>query len=80
MQAAGAAAAHGTLINSRLMPEASARALAASPTCHWLECVDCADVLLNEPMRIEDGGAVLPDRRGIGLGWDGDTVARYRLD
>jgi mandelate racemase len=80
MQAAGAAAAHGTLINSHLMPEASARALAASPTCHWLECVDCADVLLHEPMRIEDGGAVLPDRRGIGPGWDGDTVARYRLD
>jgi len=45
-----------------------------------LECVDCADVLLNEPMRIEDGGTVLPDHRGIGLGRDGDTVARYRLD
>jgi len=80
MQAAGAAAAHGILINSHLMPEASARALAASPTCHWLEYVDCADVLPNEPMRIEDGGAVLPDRRGTGLGRDGDTVARYRLD
>jgi L-alanine-DL-glutamate epimerase-like enolase superfamily enzyme len=31
-------------------------------------------------MRIEDGGAVVPDLRGIGLGWDDDVVARYRLD
>jgi L-alanine-DL-glutamate epimerase-like enolase superfamily enzyme len=34
----------------------------------------------DEPMRIEDGGAVVPDLRGIGLGWDDDVVARYRLD
>jgi hypothetical protein len=30
-------------------------------------------------MRIEDRGAVVPDRRGIGPGWDGDAVARYWL-
>jgi L-alanine-DL-glutamate epimerase-like enolase superfamily enzyme len=51
----------------------------ASPTCHSLEYVDWADVPLNEPMRIEDRGAVVPDRRGIGPGWDGDAVARYWL-
>ena len=31
------------------MPEISGHLLAATPTCHWLEYVDWADVLLQEP-------------------------------
>jgi mandelate racemase len=80
MQAAGVAAARGILMSSHLMPEASAQVLAASPTCHWLEYVDWAGVLLNEPLRIENGCAVLTDRPGIGLSWDDRAVAHYRLD
>lgn len=78
--AAGITAARGVPISSHLMPEASAQVLAASPTCHWLEYVDWADVLLDEPLRIENGFAVVPDRPGIGLGWDERAVARHRLD
>lgn len=79
MQAAGVAAARGIPISSHLMPEASAHVLAASPTCHWLEYVDWADVLLNEPLRIENGRAVPSDRPGSGLSWDDAAVAHYRL-
>ena len=80
MQAAGVAAARGIPLSSHLMPEASAHVLAASPTCHWLEYVDWADAILNEPLRIENGFAVVSDRPGSGLSWDEDAVKRYRLD
>jgi mandelate racemase len=66
-------------MSSHLMPEASAQVLAATPTCHWLEYVDWADVLLNEPLCIENGMAIVPDRPGSGLAWDEAAVAKYRL-
>jgi mandelate racemase len=37
-------------------------------------------VLLNEPLRIEDGMAIVPDRPGSGLSWDEAAVAKYRLE
>ncbi len=80
MQAAGVAAARGIPMSSHLMPEASAQVLAATPTAHWLEYVDWADVLLNEPLRIENGCAVVPERPGTGLSWDERAVAKYRLE
>jgi mandelate racemase len=79
MQAAGVAAARGIPISSHLMPEASAHVLAASPTCHWLEYVDWAGVLLNEPLRIENGHAVPQGGPGSGLSWNDGAVAHYRL-
>ncbi len=79
MQAAGVAAARGTLMSSHLMPELSAHLLAATPTCHWLEYVDWADVLLQQPLRIENGCAVVPDRPGAGMVWDEQAVAHHRL-
>jgi len=80
MQAAGIAAARGTPMSSHLMSEVSAQVLAATPTRHWLEYTDWADVLLNEPLRIENGHAVLSQRPGSGLEWDERAVAHYRLD
>ena len=79
MQAAGVAAARGVPMSSHLMPEASAHALAATPTCHWLEYVDWADVLLREPLRIVSGRAVVPDRPGTGLEWDERALDHHEL-
>lgn len=78
-RAASLAAAHRVPMSSHLFPEVSAHLLAATPTCHWLEYVDWADVLVEQPLRIEDGFAVVPDRPGNGLVWNEDAVARYRL-
>jgi len=79
MQAAGAAAARGVPMSSHLMPELSGHLLAATPTCHWLEYVDWADVLVQEPLRIDSGRAVVPDRPGAGMAWDEAAVSHYRL-
>jgi mandelate racemase len=80
MQAAGIAAARGIEMSSHLFPEVSAHLLAATPTCHFLEYVDWANPILQEPLEIADGQAVAPDRPGSGLAWDDDAVRRYRLD
>jgi mandelate racemase len=79
-QAAELAAAHRLKMSSHLFPEVSAHLLAATPTCHYLEYVDWADVLVREPLKIVDGQAIIPDRPGNGMIWNEDAVARYRID
>jgi mandelate racemase len=76
MDAAGTAASWGIEMSSHLMPEVSAHLLAATPTRHWLEYVDWADAILEEPLRIDAGAAVLPDRPGHGMAWDRAKLAR----
>jgi mandelate racemase len=79
MRAAGIAAAHGIEMSTHLFPEVSAHLMAATPTAHWLEYVDWAAPVLAEPLRIEDGMAVAPERAGNGIEWDADAIARYRI-
>lgn len=79
MHAAGLAEANGIPISSHLFPEVSAHLLAATPTADWLEYVDWADAIVQEPLRIVDGMAILPDRPGAGLEWDGLAIKRYRM-
>ena len=66
-------------MSSHIFPEASAHLLAATPTCHYLEYVDWANVLLQEPIRIADGHAIVPERPGNGLVWDEAAVARHQF-
>lgn len=79
MRAASLAAVHGIEMSSHLFPEVSAHLLAATPTRHWLEYVDWANVILAEPMQIRDGNAIIPERPGTGLTWDADAVRHYRM-
>jgi mandelate racemase len=76
MQAAGIAAARGLEISSHLMPEISVHLLAASPTAHWLEYVDWADAILEDPLRPTAGALAPPDRPGLGLAWSEDKLRR----
>ena len=66
-------------MSSHLYPDVSAHLLPATPTGHWLEYVDWADKLLEEPLRIVEGNAVASDRPGNGLVWDRKAVERYRV-
>jgi mandelate racemase len=78
-RAAGLASAYGREISSHLFPEVSAHLMAATPGRHWLEYVDWADPILQEPLQIKDGHAIIPDRPGNGIAWRSDVVAKYRL-
>ncbi|MCW5694577.1 MAG: mandelate racemase [Pseudolabrys sp.] len=78
-RAAALAAVNRIEMSSHLFPEVSAHLLAATPTCHYLEYVDWANVLVEEPLAIVDGHAVVPDRPGNGLVWNKDAVARLRM-
>ena len=78
-RAAGLAAAYHREVSSHLFPEVSAHLMAATPGRHWLEYVDWAAPILQEPLQIKDGAAIVPDRPGNGLAWKNDVVARYRL-
>ena len=77
-RASALATARNIEMSSHLYPEASAHLLCATPTCHFLEYVDWADKILEEPLRIVDGQAVVPDRPGTGVTWDKKAVAKYR--
>ena len=78
LEAAALAQAAGIEMSSHLYPEFSAHLLAATPTCHWLEYVDWASPILEQPIEIRDGQAMIPNRPGAGIKWDEDAVNRYR--
>jgi mandelate racemase len=66
-------------MSSHLYPETSVHLLAATPTAHFLEYVDWADKIVQEPLRIVDGEAVIPERPGHGIVWNAAAVERYRV-
>jgi len=79
LRAAAIAHAYGIDMSSHLFPEYSAHLLAVTPTCHWLEYMDWADPLLQEPIVIRNGHALIPDRPGSGITWNEDAVKRYAV-
>jgi mandelate racemase len=78
-RAAGIAAGYNREVSSHLFPEISAHLLAATPNAHWLEYVDWAAPLLQEPLKISDGMATMSEKPGNGLRWDSSAVKSYRL-
>jgi len=80
LRAASLAEAAGLPLSSHLFPEISAHLLAVTPTCHWLEYADWASPILQEPLGVQDGHAILSDAHGIGISWDEDAVERYLIE
>ena len=79
LRAAALAHAHGIEMSSHLFPEFSVHLLGITPTCHWLEYMDWAAPVLQEPLAVKDGVARIPDRPGAGIRWDEAAVARYAI-
>jgi len=77
MRAAALAQAAGLEMSSHLFPEISAQLLPVTPTCHWLEYVDWADPVLEEPMSITAGVVTPSERPGLGIRWNEDAVKQY---
>lgn len=77
LQAAALAEAAGTPVSSHTFPEVSRHLLAVTPNCHWLEFLDLAGSILQEPVKIESGHAMIPPTPGTGIEWDEDAVKRF---
>jgi len=75
MRAAALAQGAGMEMSSHLFPEVSAHLLCATPTCHWLEFVDWAGPILEEPLRVKDGMVMPPAT----LAWNEQAVQKYLL-
>ena len=67
-------------MSSHLYPEVSIHLLAATPSAHWLECVDWAEAFVVEPIRISGGNARVPTGPGTGVAWDEEALARYIVE
>lgn len=76
-QIASMAAVYGVPVSNHLWPEISAHLLCATPTAHWLEYADWWNPILQTPLKIEQGLAVLSDAPGSGVVFDEDAVRKY---
>src|SRR5688572_24476893 len=76
MRAAALAQGAGVEMSSHLFPEVSCQLLAVTPGCHWLEFVDWAEPILQEPLRVTDGHVVIPEKPML---WNEEAVRRYLL-
>ncbi|AOK28263.1 MULTISPECIES: enolase C-terminal domain-like protein [Burkholderia] len=79
MQGAALADAASLSVSTHNYQEFSAHLMAVTPTAHWLQYYDYADLVLAEPMRIVDGNAMPNDTPGSGVEWDQSALARYRI-
>jgi mandelate racemase len=77
MRAAALAQGAGLEMSSHLFAEASCQLLAVTPTCHWLEYVDWADPILDEPVQIQDGKVIGAKGPGLGMKWNEKAVKKY---
>ena len=77
MRSAAMAQGAGLEMSSHLFPEASCQLLAVTPTCHWLEYVDWADPILEEPVQIRDGRVIGVAGPGLGIKWNEKAVKKF---
>jgi len=77
LRAATLAHAKGIPVSNHLWPEISARLLCCTPTAHWLEYADWWNPILVEPLRVENGMAIVGETIGTGVDWNEDAVRRF---
>ena len=77
LRASAIADAAALPMSTHLFPEMSAHLMCVTPTAHWLEYVDWVNPVLQTPLEIRDGCAILRDTPGCGLDWDEAKVKLY---
>lgn len=77
LRAAAIAHSHDVPLSSHLFPEFSSHLLSVTPTRHWLEYVDWANPVLQHPVEVVDGHAIISDRPGSGIVWNEDAIEKY---
>ncbi|WP_433286252.1 enolase C-terminal domain-like protein [Pseudonocardia sp. CA-142604] len=76
VEAARLAETASILVSSHMLVEASAHALAVTPTRHWLEYLDIAGPVLRSPLRPADGN-ITAQGPGIGITWNQDAAEKF---
>ena len=79
LRAAALAEPAGIRLSSHLFPELSTHLMAVTPTAHWLEHLDLASPILQEPLHIVDGVTTPSESPGSGIAWNEEAVARYLI-
>ena len=77
MQAATIADVHDIPMSSHLYPEFSRHLLAVTPSAHWLEFVDWASPILQDPVKVIDGHVIAPNSPGAGLNWNEEAISHF---
>lgn len=76
LRASALAHVSGLLASSHTFPEFSAHLLGVTPTAHLLEYLDHTSPILIEPVQIQDGHVLIPDRPGSGIEWNEGVIRR----
>jgi len=79
LRAASVAAATGVQLSNHLYPEISAHLMRVTPTAHWLEWVDWANPILDQPLEPDGGRIAAADRPGSGIAWNERAVKQYAV-
>ena len=77
LRAAALAEAHGIPLSNHLWPEISTQLMCVTPTAHYLEYADWWNPILAEPLRVEQGMAVMAGATGTGVAWNEQAVAQF---
>lgn len=76
MEAASLAAAAGMPVSSHIFVEASAHALAATPTAHFIEHWNLAGAVLAKSVEVVNG-TITATGPGLGIAWNEEAVKRF---
>ena len=77
MRIAKLAEQNNAKVSSHLWPEASAQLLSVTPTAHFLEYADWFNPVIREPLKIENGIAVIDHVIGTGVELNDQALATY---
>jgi len=77
IRAAAMAHAAGIEMSTHLFSEISAHLMTVTPTAHWLEYMDWANAVLQNPLEVKDGHVLIGEAPGSGIAWDEQAVAKY---
>jgi len=77
LRAAAMAEARSVRVSTHLWPEISAQLLCLTPMAHWLEYADWWNPIMEQPLRIEQGMAMIDGALGTGVAWNEAAVARF---
>ncbi len=75
--AAGVAHAAGMHVSSHLFTEFSAHLIAASPSGRYVEYLDLASAILDDPLVPRSGVVTVDERPGAGVRWNEAAISRY---